>query len=628
MKKRDGLDYYDTLGTDCVVLNRQCRSVTNNLSGPSSVVSKATPLASLVSSPPRPAQAKMVASFPFPLKLAFFISALAAALAIMLIRVHKATTFNIIDPSGELLGGLPVENRILEEVREEEVEEEEERGPMNILLFYADDWRHDTLGAAGNPIVQTPIFDALAAEGVRFTNNCVTTSICWISRATLYSGQYLARHHFEILGKGRTVIETTIFNGTEVQTEVKKGFEVPQNETIYSLLKQKAGYTTAHVGKVGLWVGLDHDLNFDFQTDDDGWHWSMIGDRMWHITEKNTADALRFLTTRDKSKPFFLNVAYFATHAVDGDKRQYLPQNSSLSMYVNDTIPIPATATQEAWEKMPHFFSDYNEGRARWRWRFDTPEKHQSMMKNYYRMASEVDTSAGIILNQLAQEGQLDNTLIIFTTDNGNFHAEHGLADKWYPHQESIRVPLIIKDPRMSPKFKGTVNDDFTLNIDLMATIISAAGLTPLPTMMGRDMSVLYRKGGMKQMAAMAQARRKAFVPTADRREYPDPASDGEQGEYHSGSEYSWRTEFFYEHPMHSNPDYIPASEALVRKDYKYFYWPNHKFEQLFDMKNDPGEMNDLFNSTNPLHQQKLREMRKRFVELKMLAHSDLSIIL
>ena len=204
------------------------------------------------------------------------------------------------------------------------------------------------------------------------------------------------------------------------------GFEVPQNETIYSLLKQKAGYTTAHVGKLGLWVGLDYEMNWDFMTDDDGWHWSMIGDKMWHITEKNTADAIRFLNTRKKDKPFFMNVAYFATHAVDGDKRQYMPQNASMSMYEDDTIPIPATATDEAWKKMPPFFKDNNEGRTRWRWRFDTPEKHQSMMKNYYRMASEVDRSVGTIINHLTQEGQLDNTLIIFTTDNGNFHAEHG----------------------------------------------------------------------------------------------------------------------------------------------------------------------------------------------------------
>ncbi|KAL9191474.1 hypothetical protein ACHAXT_001180 [Thalassiosira profunda] len=584
---------------------------------------------------------------PLPVKLAILISVLAGSLLVMLYRVHQATQFSSVDPRGDS----PVENareldalntktkharRMMKEKRDQiereaeendetieaEEEEEEPRKPMNIVLFYADDWRHDTLGAAGNPVVKTPVLDALAKEGVRFTENCVTTSICWVSRATLYSGQYLARHHFEMLGRGRTVE----VNGTK--TEMK--FEVPQNETIYSLLKQKAGYSVGHSGKLGLWVPMDDALNFDFFIDEDGWHWRQLGNRMWHITEKNTADSLRYLMTRDKTKPFFLNVAYFATHAVDGNVKQYMPQNESMSMYVNDTIPIPKTATDEAWQKMPPFFGDYNEGRTRWRWRFDNYSKHQTMMKNYYRMATEVDTSVGIILKQLEQSGELNNTLIIFTTDNGNFHAEHGLADKWYPHQESIRVPLIIKDPRMDPEFRGTTNSELTLNIDLTATILAAAGLEPLPSMMGRDMSVLYRKGGLEKSAeaaaVAAQSRRKAHTPT-DKRQYPQPASDGE-GKYHSGSEYSWRTEFFYEHPMHTNPSYIPASEALVRKDYKYFYWPNFRYEQLFDIRNDPGEMNDLFNSTNPVHQRKLKEMRKRFVELKMMAHSDLSVIL
>lgn len=488
-----------------------------------------------------------------------------------------------------------------------------------------------------NPIVKTPVLDALAEEGVRFTENCVTTSICWVSRATLYSGQYMARHHFEMLGKGRTI---TLPNGTQIHMQ----FEPPQNETVYSLLKQKAGYAVGHAGKLGLWVEMDHDLNWDFMVDDDGWHWRQIGNKVWHVTNKNTADALRFLMTRKKDRPFFLNVAYFATHAVDGDTRQYLPMNESLSMYENVTIPIPATATQDAWNKMPYFFTDsnsINEGRARWKWRFDTPEKHQSMMKNYYRMATEVDTSVGVLLKQLEMEGVLNNTLIIFTTDNGNFHAEHGLADKWYPHQESIRVPLIIKDPRMSDEFKGTTNDEFTLNIDLTATILKAAGLEPLPSMMGRDMSVLYRNGGLNNEAsspddglldsATAQSvlrgLQKNKSALVDKRQYPEPASDS-NGMYHSGSEYEWRTEFFYEHPMHSFKEYIPASEALVRKDYKYFYWPNFRYEQLFDLQNDPGELYDLYNSTNPVHQQKLKEMRKRFVELKMMAHSDLPIIL
>ncbi|KAL3811988.1 hypothetical protein ACHAXA_009606 [Cyclostephanos tholiformis] len=555
-----------------------------------------------------------VTTSPFMLALAMVV--LAASMVIMLYWVHQTTPLTSIDTIREP-GYFPY-IKTVKYMEIGDVEEAEEKdSPMNILLFYADDWRHDTLGAAGNPVIKTPVLDALAADGVRFSENCVTTSICWISRATLYSGQYLARHNFVMPRSGRTIT----INGTHVNM----GFEVPQNETIYSLLKQKAGYTTAHVGKLGLLVSLDQELNFNFFVDDDGWHYRMIGDKMWHITEKNTADALRFLVERDKNKPFFMNVAYFATHAVDGDERQYLPQNRSKSMYENDTIPIPATATDEAWKMMPQFFGDDNEGRNRWRWRYDTPVKYQSMMKNYYRMASEVDRSVGTIINHLAEEGQLDNTLIIFTTDNGNFHAEHGLADKWYPHQESIRVPLIVKDPRMNPKFKGTVIDDFTLNIDLTATILAAAGMKPLPSMMGRDISILYRNGGL-QAATAGQARHKA-VPTAEKRQYPDPASDG-NGRYHSGSEFSWRTEFFYEHPMHVSPSFIPASEALVRKDYKYFYWPDFNYEQLFDLINDPGEMNDLFNSKNPVHQQKLKEMRRRFNELKMIAHSNLAIIL
>ena len=245
--------------------------------------------------------------------------------------------------------------------------------PMNIVLFYADDWRHDTLGAAGNPIVKTPVLDALAKEGVRFTENCVTTSICWVSRATLLSGQYLARHHFEMLGKGRTLT----VNGEKKEM----GFEVPDDETLYGLLKRKAGYSVGHAGKLGLWVPFSR-KNYDFLADEDGWHWRQIGNKLWHITEKNTADALRYLESRDRTKPFFLNVAYFATHAVDGDKNQYMPQNASMSMYTNDWIPIPPTATAEAWKRMPPFFGENNEGRTRWRWRFDEPKKHQRMMKN------------------------------------------------------------------------------------------------------------------------------------------------------------------------------------------------------------------------------------------------------
>jgi arylsulfatase len=183
----------------------------------------------------------------------------------------------------------------------------------------------------------------------------------------------------------------------------------------------------------------------------------------------------------------------------------------------------------------------------------------------------------------------LDNTFFIFTTDNGNFHSEHGLADKWYPHQESIRTPLIIRDPRMKDSDKGTTNDAFTLNIDLAPTILGAAGIAPPDKYMGQDMSQLYLK---------------------------ESAND------------EWRKEFFYEHPVISKASYIPSLEALVRKDYKYMYWPDYGYEQLFDLKKDPGELDDLWNSTDPQVRDVLREMKSRFDELKQLVKSDAVVTL
>ena len=199
-------------------------------------------------------------------------------------------------------------------------------------------------------------------------------------------------------------------------------------------------------------------------------------------------------------------------------------------------------------------------------------------MKNYYRLATEVDATCGRIIAELKKEGVYDNTLVIFTTDNGYYHGEHGLADKWYPHQESIRVPLIIDDPRMPAKVRGTTDDNFTLNVDLAPTILAAAGIAEPKRMQGHDIAPLY---------------------LADKK--PE-----------------WRKEFYYEHATLKNKDFIPASQALVRKDWKYFLWPEQGVEQLFHIAEDPHEENDLIK--DPAQAERLVEMRARFKELKEAA--------
>lgn len=430
-----------------------------------------------------------------------------------------------------------------------------DKKPMNIVVLYADDWRHDTLGCAGNPVVKTPNLDQFARDGFRFTNNCVTTSICGVSRATLFTGQWMSRHG----------------------NEAFKEFKTPWAETYPGLLRTN-GYFVGHIGK---WHnGKFPAENFDFGRSYSGTHWIKQPDGTEiHVTKKNENDALEFLRDRPADKPFCLTLAFFATHAEDRNPKQYLPQPESMALYRDVTIPVPKTATDEAFRKLPPFIAnEKNEGRVRWHWRFDTPEKFQEYMKNYYRLASEVDAVCGRVLAELKKQGQLENTLVIFTTDNGYFHAEHGLADKWYPHQESIRVPLIVHDPRMPAAKRGGTNDDFTLNVDLAPTILGAAGIAAPSGMQGRDFSPLY-------LAAQKPA---------------------------------WRTEFFYEHAVVKAKDVIPASQALVRKDWKYMLWPDFETEQLFHLSADPREENDLVR--DPAQAKQLAEMRSRFGELKAAA--------
>jgi arylsulfatase A-like enzyme len=427
--------------------------------------------------------------------------------------------------------------------------------PLNIVVLYADDWRHDTLGAAGHPVVKTPHLDRLAKEGMRFTHNCVTTAICGVSRATLLTGQWMSRH-----GNPAFAMFTT-----------------PWAETYPGLLRRN-GY---HVGHIGKWHnGTFPQDKFDFGRAYSGTHWIREADgTKIHVTQKNENDALEFLRTRPTDKPFVLTLAFFATHAEDQNPLQFLPQPASMELYKDTVIPVPKTSSDEDFKRLPPFIAnEQNEGRVRYHWRFDTPEKYQTMMKNYYRLATEVDATCGRVLATLRQQGLLENTLVIFTADNGYFHAEHGLADKWYPYEESIRTPLIVRDPRMPAAQRGQTNDDLTLNVDLAPTFLAAAGIAPPARMQGRDLSSLY-------LASNAPA---------------------------------WRTEFFYEHATIKNIHFIPSSEALVRKEVKYLYWPDFQHEELFDLTADRAETHNL--AAAPNQATTLASLRSRFAELKAAA--------
>lgn len=449
---------------------------------------------------------------------------------------------------------------------------------MNILLLYADDWRFDTLGIASNQTVHTPFLDQFSQEGLRFTHNCVTTSICWVSRASFYTGQYLSRHQSFL-------------------PKYPRFYQHWDNESFPGLLRSQGGYWVGHIGK-WQFQNFQKELasKYDFARLYEGYHWypnPVPGGPPIHSIDRNEKDALDFLQQRPKDQPFLLTVAFFPPHSVDGTTEQYFPQNKTMGLYQNTTLTIPNMA--DSWARLPReVFDERNEGRRRWHLRFDSQAKYQHMLKNYYRLVSGVDATCQRIVDELKKQGIYDETLVIFTADNGLYHGEKGLAGKWYAHQESIRIPLIISDPRMPSSLRNTTLDPFTLNIDIAPTILGAAGI-PIPTtVQGKDLARVYLERGGSGI-----------------------------GQW----EKEWRDDFFYEHPQinggDDNSSIIPPSTGLVRKDWKYMAWASDnstfyrhpKIEQLFNLISDPKEENDLAARVD--HYQVLTAMRMRHDFLK-----------
>lgn len=258
-----------------------------------------------------------------------------------------------------------------------------------------------------DPFIKTPHLDRMADNGMLFTSNFVTTSICMTSRATLMTGVYAAVHN-----------QTRIY-WREMYDNV------PWNETFFPLMKSNS----YHTGLVGKWhlsqPSEEMDMAFDVRKFYYGRHWYKRRGVQRHVTDLNQEDAINFLKGRPKNKNFLLKVSFFATHARDGAYPSYEPKNSTLNEYYNVnnnvTIPPPKTATDGHWKHLPPFFTERNAGRNRWRRRFE-PSYFQESIRSLYSMATEVDAAVGAIIDELKVQGVYNDTMLIFTTDNGNLH--------------------------------------------------------------------------------------------------------------------------------------------------------------------------------------------------------------
>ena len=343
------------------------------------------------------------------------------------------------------------------------------------MFLLADDQRYDTLGCMGNRIIQTPQIDGLAREGVLFQNAFVTTAICAVSRASIFSGQYERTHGISTFGK-------TLSPGQ---------FADP-----YPVQLREHGYRTGFIGKWGVGNTLpaerfDYFRGFPGQ----GRYNVQLNGKPAHLTNVMGDQAIEFINGGRAGQPFCLSVSFKAPHAQDEDMRQYLFDPALANLYKDVEIPLPKTADEAYYKELPAFLRD-SEGHRRWGWRFATPTAYQEAVKGYYRLITGIDRVVGRIRSELAARGLADNTVIVYMSDNGYFLGERGLADKWYMYEESIRVPLIIYDPRLPADRRGQRRSEMALNIDVAPTLLDLAGVGVPHAMQGRSLVPLMTKPG------------------------------------------------------------------------------------------------------------------------------------
>ena len=441
----------------------------------------------------------------------------------------------------------------------------------NFLFILVDDQPYDAVGFSNRyPFLKTPNIDKLAKEGVNIENFFVTQSICSPSRASFLTGTYPHIH-----GVNQ--------NNKHVDPDW-------QNYAPYSTHLQNSGYETAHIGKIHMaWKrgkehirpGFDYWFSFigqgqyfDPKVNDNGVEMKLEGYMTDILTDK-TIDWLK--NKRDPNKPFSLNLWHKAVH------ERHLPAPRHKDLYKNEDLPTPPYDThKETFKGKPEWLRRKTYG---FKWNEndkipdELPEITWPINKQKYmqllRSLIAVDESLGQVIKTLDEMGELENTVIIYSSDNGYFMGEHTFLDKRLAYENSMRVPMIIRYPKLITK--NSIIKEQCLNIDIAPTILDLAGVKKPSYMQGESMVKLV--SGKKDK--------------------------------------SWRKSMLFEYYVDDAWPYAGPNQVAVRTN-KYKLIDNFledDIDELYDLVNDPGEMKNLINNDNYNNVEK--ELREESIKLQ-----------
>jgi len=474
----------------------------------------------------------------------------------------------------------------------------QDKSQPNILYIMSDDHAMNAISSYGGmlgKVMPTPNIDRLAKEGIRLNNCMCTNSICTPSRATILTSQY---------------------------SHVNKVYTLnddldPEKPNVAKVL-QKAGYNTAIVGKWHLHTepsGFDYYnvlpnqgeyFNPKMKEKGKPWKYRKEGGEVYkgYATDVITDVTLDWLDKkRDKSKPFFMMCHHKAPHGL----WEYAPRHKDLFKDVE--IPEPPTlfedkshrseATREQGPDMWHLANRMHNGRKGKEWptgkldisnmkkREAIKAAYQKYLKDYLRCVKAIDENVGRLLDYLDKNNLKENTIVIYTSDQGMFLGEHAYYDKRWIYEESLKMPFLARYPReIKP---GTTDDSICLNLDFAPTFLDYAGIKTPDFMQGNSFRPILR----------------GIIPE------------------------NWQKSMYYRYWLNTPQTPVPAHYGVRTKDYKlaFFYGKSlgmsgSKKEyqikpgwELYDLKKDPQETKNVYN--DPAYQEIIKKLKKELLALK-----------